>query len=90
MIGGIKMSKNIQTAKANEELVKKFLDYANCADASYAMLHRVNYVKKDVNDKNEQGDKQTLGNKHNNQNSTYARAIEARFNKNKIVGKERN
>ncbi|AQQ59208.1 hypothetical protein XJ32_02800 [Helicobacter bilis] len=30
------MSKNIQTHNANINLIKKFLDYANCADASYA------------------------------------------------------
>ena len=33
------MAKNIQTHNAKVELVKKFLDYANIADASYAMLH---------------------------------------------------
>ena len=34
--------KNIQTHNAKIDLVKKFLDYANCADASYALLHYVN------------------------------------------------
>ena len=33
------MAKNIQTDNANIDLVKKFLDYANITDASYAMLH---------------------------------------------------
>lgn len=93
MIGGIKMSKNIQTAKANEELVKKFLDYANVADAAYALLEPVfegnvkdkkgSILEKDI-------DTQTFGDKFNGENSTYAKAIEARFNKNKIVGKEGN
>ena len=31
--------KNIQTYNAKIDLVKKFLDYANIADASYALLH---------------------------------------------------
>lgn len=80
------MKKNIQTHNAKIDLIKKFLDYANCADASYALLHFVNYVKKDSKDKYDNGDKQDLGsiyfNKDTNteQNSTYARAIEARFN----------
>lgn len=33
------MSKNIQTHNAKIDLIKKFLDYANITDASYAMLH---------------------------------------------------
>lgn len=82
------MSKSIQTQNADTNLTKKFLDYANCADASYAMLHWVNYAKKDNKDENEQGDKQTLGHQFNNQNSTYSRAIEARFQKDKIIDKE--
>ena len=84
------MKKNIQTHNADYKLTQKFLDYANCADASYALLHFVNYVKKDSKDKYDNGDKQDLGstyfNKDTNteQNSTYARAIEARFNQEKI------
>lgn len=35
------MSKNIQTHNAKIDLIKKFLNYANIADASYAMLHFV-------------------------------------------------
>ena len=37
--------KNIQTYNAKIDLVKKFLDYANCADASYALLH---YIRKNA------------------------------------------
>ena len=33
--------KNIQTNEAKIDLVKKFLDYANCADASYAPLKTI-------------------------------------------------
>lgn len=33
------MNKNIRTHEADINLVKKFLDYAECADASYALLH---------------------------------------------------
>lgn len=32
------MSKNIQTHNAKVDLVRKFLDYANVADVSYAKL----------------------------------------------------
>lgn len=32
------MNKNIQTQNADINLIQKFLDYANCADASYAIL----------------------------------------------------
>lgn len=32
------MSKNIQTHNAKIDLIKKFLNYANIADASYALL----------------------------------------------------
>lgn len=39
LTGSVKMSKNIKTHEADLKLVQKFLDYANCADASYAMLH---------------------------------------------------
>ena len=37
------MSKNIQTHNADINLIKKFLDYANCAYASYAFLKYVLY-----------------------------------------------
>ena len=78
------MKKNIQTHNAKIDLVKKFLDYANIADASYAMLHYIKGVIKYEETKQEEyGDKQILGSTYNNQNSTYARAIEARFNEDK-------
>ncbi|EOH7148825.1 hypothetical protein ACMC3T_001618 [Campylobacter coli] len=32
------MSKNIKTQEAKLDLITKFFDYANIADASYAML----------------------------------------------------
>lgn len=32
------MSKNIQTHNAKLDLIKKFLDYAHIADASYALI----------------------------------------------------
>ncbi len=35
------MSKNIKTQEAKLDLIAKFLDYANVADASYAMLHLI-------------------------------------------------
>ncbi|HED0612488.1 TPA: methyltransferase, partial [Campylobacter jejuni] len=35
------MSKNIKTQEAKLDLIIKFLDYANCADASYALLDPV-------------------------------------------------
>ncbi|EPE0642719.1 hypothetical protein ACSFXA_001948 [Campylobacter coli] len=79
------MSKNIKTQEAKLDLITKFLDYANVADASYAMLHWIDYVKKENDKKHENGDTQRLGDKHNNQNSIYARAIQARFEQNKIV-----
>ncbi|HIA7117816.1 hypothetical protein [Campylobacter coli] len=82
------MSKNIKTQEAKLDLITKFLDYANVADASYALLDPVftgviidnqgKELEKDL-------DTQRLGDKHNNQNSTYARAIQARFEQNKIV-----
>lgn len=40
--------KDIQTHNAKIDLIKKLLDYANVADASYAMLHYI--------DKNEEID----------------------------------
>ena len=81
------MSKNIQTHNAKIDLVKKFLDYANCADASYALLHYINDTiqeNKKTGEK-EKGDGQKLNaictDKDTNIDyiSTYARAIEARF-----------
>ena len=66
----------------NKEMINKFKDMADIADASYALLNEV--YKIDEWNKIF-GDKQTLGstffNKDINteQNSTYARAIEARF-----------
>ncbi|MBR8636170.1 methyltransferase [Campylobacter jejuni] len=82
------MSKNIKTQEAKLDLITKFLDYANVADASYALLDPVftgviidnqgKELEKDL-------DTQRLGDKHNNQNSTYACAIQARFEQNKIV-----
>ena len=73
------MPKNIQTHNAKVDLIKKFLNYANIADASYAMLHWIDYVKQNDEDEYDNGDTQKLGSTYNNQNSTYARAIEARF-----------
>ena len=78
------MPKNIQTHNAKVDLIKKFLNYANIADASYAMLHWIDYVKQNDEDEYDNGDTQKLGSTYNNQNSTYARAIEARFNEEKI------
>ena len=50
------------TQNAKIDLVKKFLDYANIADASYALLHYINGIIQD--DKKtgecEKGDGQTL------------------------------
>ncbi|MGX3045311.1 alpha/beta fold hydrolase, partial [Helicobacter sp. T3_23-1056] len=70
------MKHDIRTHEADLSLVIKFLDYANCADASYAMLNYVFYGKLQ--------DAQKLGDTFNGQNSTYARAIEARFNNDKV------
>lgn len=81
------MSKNIQTHNAKIDLVKKFLDYANCADASYALLHYINDTlqeNKKTGEK-EKGDGQKLNAIYTDKDtnidyiSTYARAIEARF-----------
>ncbi|MGM8974319.1 hypothetical protein ACTFDJ_01100 [Campylobacter jejuni] len=83
------MSKNIKTQEAKLDLITKFLDYANVADASYAMLQYVFKgiikYKDDNNELEEKVDTQKLGDKHDNQNSTYARVIQARFEQNKIV-----
>ena len=83
------MAKNIQTHNADYKLTQKFLDYANCADASYALLHWINYVKENEKDENDLGDKKNIGTTSTFRDeatkqditflSTYARAIEARF-----------
>jgi len=93
------MDKNIQTHNANLDLVKKFLNYAHVANASYAMLH---YIYEDVeNEKEAKADKLTFKDKLEQDievmgldnkpkikpkgtNTAYACAIEARFNKDKI------
>lgn len=74
------------TQNAKIDLIKKFLDYANVADASYALLHYINEIIQDDKKKGEceKGDGQTFGATYNNHNSTYARAIEARFNEDKV------
>ena len=98
------MQKNIQTQNADLNLIKKFLDYANCADASYALLEYIKKNKKtDVDDKVFKADNLTIGDKldknikfedkKNNisytklkdTNTAYACAIEARFQKDKII-----
>ncbi|EFO6967512.1 hypothetical protein HNG89_001868 [Campylobacter jejuni] len=82
------MSKNIKTQEAKLDLITKFLDYDNCADASYALLDPVFtgvIIDKQEKELEKDLDTQRLGDKHNNQNSTYARAIQARFEQNKIV-----
>ncbi len=82
------MSKNIKTQEAKLDLITKFLDYANCADASYTLLEPVFtgiIIDKEGKELEKDLDTQKLGDKHNNQNSTYARAIQARFEQNKIV-----
>ena len=84
------MSKNIQTHNADYKLTQKFLDYANCADASYALLEYIEKDKTIPKNEDEKGDGQKLGSTYFNKDtnteqiSTYARAIEARFNQEKI------
>ncbi|WP_300900632.1 alpha/beta fold hydrolase [uncultured Helicobacter sp.] len=90
------MSKNIQTYNAKIGLIGKFLDYANCADASYALLHYVNENAENETQENK-ADNLTFGDKleqdievtnHKGEtiikpkgtNTAYACAIEARFN----------
>ena len=90
--------KNIQTHEAKIDLIKKFLDYANITDASYAMLH---YIHENA-EKDEKADHLTFGDKLDRDikvkddkgnllyikpkgtNTAYACAIEARFNEEKI------
>ena len=58
------MKKDIRTHEAKIDLVKKFLDYANIADASYAMLEAIKGSFKDIvngREKEVNGDKQDLG-----------------------------
>lgn len=80
------MNKNIRTHEAKVDLIKKFLDYANIADASYALLEYTDEKSKIDEDKNDFGDGQKLNAIYTDKNtnidyvSTYARAIEARFN----------
>ena len=78
---------NIQTHNADYKLTQKFLDYANCADASYALLQFIDDTieYKDKSKKDERGDGQKQYAIYTDKNtnidyvSTYARAIEARF-----------
>ena len=82
------MPKNIKTQEAKLNLITKFLDYANVADASYALLDPVFtgvIIDKKGKELEKDLDTQKLGDKHNNQNSTYARAIQARFEQSKII-----
>lgn len=81
----------------NRELIKKFRDYADLADASYAELHCVfeNVDSIFSSKKWEDSDKVRLGNtrkiKIENQekvvNTAYARAIESRFQKDIVIEK---
>ncbi|RDU59582.1 hypothetical protein CQA53_11370, partial [Helicobacter didelphidarum] len=78
----------------NRELITRILDYANCADASYAMLHYVyenidsanpnkewladNITRYDKIQSDIKDEKGEVLHKAGN-NTAYARAIEARF-----------
>ena len=86
----------------NKKMINKFKDMAECADAAYAKLHYVYdnniFFDKKWND----GDNQTLGDKikddvkddngnilhTNGNNTTYARAIEARFMQDFLITKQ--
>ncbi|EIC2874785.1 methyltransferase, partial [Campylobacter jejuni] len=58
------MSKNIKTQEAKLDLITKFLDYANCADASYAMLQYVwENIEQDEKNNIYKADKLTFGDK---------------------------
>ncbi|WP_199768795.1 methyltransferase [Helicobacter trogontum] len=98
------MNKNIQTHNAKIDLVEKFLDYANCADASYARLEYIYTNAK--NEKETKADNLTFKNtlkqdieivglddkltiKQKGTNTAYACAIEARF-KQDTIGKKYN
>ena len=48
---------NIATHEADINLVKKFLDYANVADASYALLEAVNGKFKDIDNEGKERNK---------------------------------
>lgn len=82
-----KNTKDIRTHEADYKLTQKFLDYANVADASYALLEYTNEGYEIDRNKNDFGDGQkqyaiyTDKNTNTDYISTYARAIEARFNK---------
>ncbi|MCV3377790.1 methyltransferase [Campylobacter sp. IFREMER_LSEM_CL2194] len=82
-----------------KELISQIKDYANCADASYAMLQ---YVWENIEQDDYKADKLTFGDKlkqdivmknskrenivkPKNTNTAYACAIQARFEQNKIV-----
>ena len=74
----------------NKEMINKFKDYAECADAAYAKLDFVDgfidigkWYEKEI----EYGDKQKLGDKFKKSNSTYARCIEARFMQDVVIEK---
>ncbi|WP_240471205.1 lipase family protein, partial [Campylobacter cuniculorum] len=58
------MSKNIKTQEAKLDLITKFLDYANVADASYAMLQYI-WENAEQDEKNNiyKADKLTFGDK---------------------------
>ncbi|TLD79677.1 alpha/beta hydrolase family protein [Helicobacter trogontum] len=87
----------------NKEMIKRFRDYADIADASYAMLHYVyesidsanpnkawladnislgDKIKKDIDIMDKQG--KAINTKKQGENTTYARAIEARLCKEMI------
>ena len=80
-----KNTKDIRTHEADYKLTQKFLDYANVADASYALLEYTNEGYEIDRNKNDFGDGQkqyaiyTDKNTNTDYISTYARAIEARF-----------
>ena len=82
------MPKDIRTHEADYKLTQKFLDYANIADASYALLEYTNdeyIIRKNSDGTKDISDGQKLGSTYFNKDtnteqiSTYARAIEARF-----------
>lgn len=79
-------------SNTNKEMINKFKDYAECADAAYAKLDYVDGfvdIGKWYEKKVEYGDKQKLGDKlkETESNSTYARCIEARFMQDIILEK---
>ena len=77
-------------SNTDKEMINKFKDYAECADAAYAKLDFVDgfidigkWYEKEI----EYGDKQKLGDKFKKSNSTYARCIEARFMQDIVIEK---